>query len=90
MSSTVNDDHNLLSNKWSGGPPVEGMRKAHKWKHNDDDSGSAFSDSDSDICGIIKPKKGTNLRTTDSSVLDELVYNTFFPWMIRGRKSTHP
>ena len=75
MSSTANDDHNLLSKKWSGGPPGEGMRKAHKWKHDDDDDdrGSAFSDSDSDICGLIKPKKGTNPITTESSVLDELV-----------------
>ena len=72
MSSTVNDDHNLLSNKWSGGPPGEGMRKAHKWKRDDDnDSRSPFSDSN--ICGLIKPKKGTNPRTTESTVLDELV-----------------
>ena len=51
MSSTVNDDHNLLSNKCSRGPLGKCMRKAHKRKHDydDDDSGSAFSDSDSDI-----------------------------------------
>ena len=75
MSSTANDDHNLLCNKWSGGPPGEGMRKTHKLKHDDDDddSGSPFSDSDSDICGLIKPKKSTNPGTTESSVLDELV-----------------
>ena len=36
MSSTMNDDHNLMSNIWSGSPPGEGMRKAHKWKHDDD------------------------------------------------------
>ena len=68
MSSTANDDHNLLSNKWSGGPPGEGMGKAHKRKHDDDDDIC-----DSDICGLIKPNKGTNPRTTESSVLDDLV-----------------
>ena len=51
------------------------MRKAHKQKHDenddDDDSGSAFSDSD--ICGLIKPKKGTYPRTTESPVLNGLV-----------------
>ena len=60
MSSTANDDHNLLSNKWSGGPPGEGMRKAHKQEHDDDDDDSCSAFSDSDICGLIKPKKGTN------------------------------